>query len=273
MCRPWIWLQLIIGWLPVWALFTVLMFTAHGGTWAWAAMAALRLVVCAAALGLLVHRATAWLPWPHPFQTRFLAWHVLGAALRAQIHPHFLFNALHTVVQLIPLDPRGAVHAAEQLAALLRASFDEQREQLPLQEEWALVQRYLAIEGIRFGSRLQVQADLALEALDCAVPSFALQTLVENAVRHAATPALQATRIHIQARCDAGHLRLSVADSGAGADPAAIESSTGTGLRRLRERLAAMYGGSAELAFARSQPRGLTATLRLPQVRLGIDHD
>ena len=177
------------------------------------------------------------------------------------------------MVQLIPLDPRGAVHAAEQLAALLRASFDEQREQLPLQEEWALVQRYLAIEGIRFGSRLQVQADLALEALDCAVPSFALQTLVENAVRHAATPALQATRIHIQARCDAGHLRLSVADSGAGAEPAAIESSTGTGLRRLRERLAAMYGGSAELAFARSQPRGLTATLRLPQVRLGTDHD
>src|SRR5262249_28322886 len=75
-------------------------------------------------------------------------------ALRTQLHPHFLFNALHTVVQLIPLDPRAAAGAAEQLAGALRIALEEQRDVIPLAEEWAFVQRYLAIERIRFGERL-----------------------------------------------------------------------------------------------------------------------
>lgn len=334
MQRSWIWLQLILGWLPVWALITVLMTAVHGGSMAASASRALWLVVSAAVLGLLVHRATAALPWPQPFRVRFLLWHLLGAALfspalvllnsalesllrgrlalnlgpgwapflitgvwmyvmvvgvayaqraaqraaqlqaqqarsqlaalRAQIHPHFLFNALHTVVQLIPLDPRGAVNATEQLAGLLRASLEQQSDLVPLAEEWALVQRYLAIEAIRFGERLQVQAGIDAETLHAMVPSFALQTLVENAVRHAATAAVHTTHIHIRARREGTQLLIEVTDNGAGAAPDAIAHSTGTGLRRLRERLSWLHGGSAALTFKRGVPTGLSARLSVP---------
>jgi hypothetical protein len=185
------------------------------------------------------------------------------AALQAQLHPHFLFNALHTVVQLIPLDPGRAVQAAEALADLLRAALDERRDQVTLAAEWRFVQRYLAIEQLRFGDRLQVEASMPASALDLRLPSFALQTLVENAVRHGATPKLGGTRLRITAKHSGQQLRLVVSDDGAGADAAAIRDSSGTGLRRLRERLACLYGNSAALEVDAS-PAGVTASLRLP---------
>ena len=336
MPRAWIWMQLLIGWLPVWVLFTVLMMAAHQVSFAQALPIALRLMLCAAVLGLAVQRLSARLPWPYPFRLRFLALHLLAAlayalgwvllnsaleslligrwvlvigpglgaylvtgiwfyvmiagvsyanraaeraaqltaqaarsqlaALRTQLHPHFLFNALHTVVQLIPMDPRGAVRAAELLAGVLRRSIEEQRDQLPLREEWAFVQRYLDIEGIRFGERLLVRSEIDDAALDCRVPSFALQTLVENAVRHAAAPSIDPVTLAISARLDGRRLRLTVADDGAGADPAQIAQGPGTGLRRLRERLDWLYGGSAALRLASGvDGRGLTATLDLPR--------
>ena len=336
MPRAWIWMQLLIGWLPVWVLFTVLMMAAHQVSFAQALPIALRLMLCAAVLGLAVQGLSARLPWPYPFRLRFLALHLLAAlayalgwvllnsaleslligrwvlvigpglgaylvtgiwfyvmiagvsyanraaeraaqltaqaarsqlaALRTQLHPHFLFNALHTVVQLIPMDPRGAVRAAELLAGVLRRSIEEQRDQLPLREEWAFVQRYLDIEGIRFGERLLVRSEIDDAALDCRVPSFALQTLVENAVRHAAAPSIDPVTLAISARLDGRRLRLTVADDGAGADPAQIAQGAGTGLRRLHERLDWLYGGSAALRLARGvDGRGLTATLDLPR--------
>lgn len=336
MPRAWIWMQLLIGWLPVWVLFTVLMMAAHHVSFAQALPIALRLMLCAAALGLAVQRLSARLPWPYPFRLRFLVVHLLAAAayafgwlllnsalesllsgrwvlvigpglgaylvtgiwfyvmiagvsyanraaeraaqltaqsarsqlaaLRTQLHPHFLFNALHTVVQLIPMDPRGAVRAAELLAGVLRRSIEEQRDQLPLREEWAFVQRYLEIEGIRFGERLLVRSEIDDAALACRVPSFALQTLVENAVRHAAAPSIDPVTLAISARLDGQRLRLTVADDGAGADPSQIEQCHGTGLRRLRERLNGLYGGSAALRLLRGAGgRGLTASLDLPR--------
>jgi signal transduction histidine kinase len=185
------------------------------------------------------------------------------AALHAQLHPHFLFNALHTVVQLIPLDPATAARAAEQLAELLRTALDERRDQVTLGEEWRFVQRYLAIEQLRFGERLQVAATLPDALLDLRLPSFALQTLVENAVRHGAAPKVGATRLHVTASAGNGQLELVVGDDGVGADPAAVGHGGGTGLHRLRERLACLYGGAAALDVAASR-QGVTATLRLP---------
>ena len=82
------------------------------------------------------------------------------AALRAQIHPHFVFNALHAVVQLIPIDPRRASDAAELVASLLRTSVEEDRDEVPLDDEWTFVSRYLEVEHIRFGERLRVRAEL-----------------------------------------------------------------------------------------------------------------
>ncbi len=190
--------------------------------------------------------------------------------LRSQLHPHFLFNALHTVVQLIPEDPRAAARAAEQLAGVLRTTIEEQRDLIPLAEEWAFVERYLAIERIRFGDRLAVSAAIDDAAGSALLPSFALQTLVENAVRHGAAPRVEATRVTISAKMTADGLSLEVADNGAGADIRAVETGGGTGLRRLRERMRWLYGSRARLELAGAPNRGFTATVIVPRWRMAI---
>ena len=185
------------------------------------------------------------------------------AALRAQLHPHFLFNALHTVVQLIPIDPARASHAAELLAELLRSALDEQRDQVTLAEEWRFVERYLAIEQVRFGDRLHIATVLPSELMGTMLPSFALQTLVENAVRHGAAPKVGTTHLQIQARIEQKRLCLVVSDDGVGAEPSALKQNAGTGLRRLRERLNSLYGSNATLDIQASSA-GVTATLFWP---------
>ena len=336
MSRAWVWLHLLIGWLPVWALFTTLLVTAHPEvSLAGASLIALRMMVAAAAVGFLVQRLTERLPWPHPFRVRFLAIHtvaaalyavawlllnsviesllrgqvmiivgygvgpflVLGvwlyvmvagvsyatqaaeraaraeanaarsrlAALRAQLHPHFLFNALHTVVQLMPREPRRAAQAAEELAGLLRTTIEEDRDLVSLAEERAFVDRYLAIEHLRFGERLRIRMDIPTDTEDVLVPSFALQTLVENAVHHGAAPQIEPTDIAVTARVAAGVLTLTVHDTGAGATADAVAHSAGTGLRRLRDRLASLYDSRARLDAAASPAGGFTATLVVPQ--------
>jgi signal transduction histidine kinase len=344
--RSWLWLQfwlqLGIGWLPMWILFTLMIMSVHALPLAASAWMALRMIGSAAVLGVGVHAFTRRQPWPAPFRPSFLLLHVLAAtlyaglwitaysliesllrwrlayvagpglgrfaltgvwlyltiaaiayaqqaarrsalvqaaaaraqlaALHAQLHPHFLFNALHTVVQLIPLEPGRAAQAAEELAGLLRAALDERRDQVTLAAEWRFVQRYLAIEQLRFGERLRIAATMPASTLDLRLPSFALQTLVENAVRHGAAPKLGDTRLHITASSSGRHLTLVVSDDGAGAEAAAIRDSSGTGLRRLRERLACLYGNSAALEVDAS-PHGVTATLRLPLAPGGNDDD
>jgi LytS/YehU family sensor histidine kinase len=189
------------------------------------------------------------------------------AALRAQLNPHFLFNALHTVQHLIPREPGRAAAATEQLAGLLRTTLEEDRDEVSLGEELDFVERYLEIERIRFGDRLRVRVDVPPAARDALVPSFALQTLVENALRHGAGPSVEPTDVTIAATVDAGALRLVVRDTGAGADAAALATTPGSGLARLRERLAALHEGGAALELATSPGAGFAATLVVPQER------
>lgn len=189
-------------------------------------------------------------------------------ALRAQLHPHFLFNALHTVVHLIPVDPRRAAGAAEQVAALLRTALQENRDLIALGDEWAFVWKYLELERIRFGDRLRARAELAPSLLQSRVPSFALQTLVENAVRHGAAPRMEATDITISARASARTLTLVVHDTGRGLmtpDERGNGATDGTGLARLRERLTALYGDAASLTLAPAADGGCVATLIIPR--------
>jgi sensor histidine kinase YesM len=188
-------------------------------------------------------------------------------ALRAQLNPHFLFNALHTVVQLIPIDPQRASDAAEQVAALLRTALQEDRDLVPLRDEWAFVSRYLELERTRFGDRLRVRTEIDASLMHARVPSFALQTLVENSVRHGATPRVEPTDITITAAADAQTLRLQVHDSGAGFSLPGYggAANAGTGLSRLRERLAALYGDASSLALTSNAGGGCTATLILPR--------
>jgi two-component system LytT family sensor kinase len=189
------------------------------------------------------------------------------AALRAQVHPHFLFNALHTVVQLIPVDPARAIEAAELVADLLRATLEEQRDEVPLENEWRFVSRYLAMERIRFGDRLIVREDIPDGLLDERVPAFALQTLVENAVRHGAAPRVAPTEIVVTAAGGPSALTLSVRNSGDGKPAPATETGVGTGLARLRERLAVLYGNAARLECGPAADGGYEAALTVPRSR------
>ena len=191
------------------------------------------------------------------------------AALRAQIHPHFLFNALHTVVQLIPVDPARAAEAAELVAELLRATLEEQRDEVTLDDEWRFVSRYLALERIRFGDRLVVREDIAEDLLDERVPAFALQTLVENAVQHGAAPRVAATEVVVTAAGGASELTLSVWNTGGGPPAGPVKSATGTGLARLRERLAFLYGGAARLTSGPDGRGGFEAVVVVPRGRRG----
>jgi sensor histidine kinase YesM len=334
MPRTWVWLQLVIGWLPVWGLFIAMIVTVHGGGLSWDVVAAAtRMVLSGAVLMPGVRRVVARLPWPHPMRLSFLllhlaaalgyglAWFALNlaieslfssqavlifgaillpflllgtwlyvmmagvmyageaatrvaraeaaaaearlAALRGQLNPHFLFNALHSVVQLTAIAPERAARAAEDLATLLRTTVDEDRNLVPLRDEWRFVERYLALERMRFGDRLQVRASLDEEVMDAEVPAFALQTLVENAVRHAAAPRVEATVLEVHARREGDGLQLTVRDDGAGARPEQLAGEVGTGLRRLRDRLHALYGSAASLVLDDAAP-GVRATLSLP---------
>jgi two-component system, LytTR family, sensor kinase len=187
------------------------------------------------------------------------------AALRAQIQPHFLFNALHTVVQLIALDPRRAVEAAELIADLLRVTVEESRDEVTLDEEWRFVSRYLALERIRFGDRLVIRSDFGESVLDDRIPAFALQTLVENAVRHGAARRVDATEIAITATGSPSGLTLSVRNTDDGVSSPA--TATGTGLSRLRERLAVLYGDAAQLICGPIADGTYEAVLIVPRSR------
>ncbi|MDR3387432.1 MAG: histidine kinase [Rudaea sp.] len=336
MSRGWVWLQLAIAWLPMWALFTAIIVIVHGVPVGDAAIGALRLIAAGAVLGVAVYKFASHTPWPHPFRLGFVASHVLAAivyaigwyllisltdsmvtgqlvfargpgigptlvtgvwlyimvagvayanlaaqraaniqahtarmqldTLRSQLHPHFLFNALHTVVQLIPTDPRAATRAAEQLAVVLRTTIEDQRDLISLAEELAFVERYLAIESIRFGERLRVHIQIDEPAQAALLPSFALQTLVENAVRHAVAPRIEATQVTISATTTAKTLTLKVSDDGNGGNIREIESSPGTGLHRLRERMRWLYDDRARLELTAKPAAGFAAVLLVPQL-------
>lgn len=184
--------------------------------------------------------------------------------LRAQLEPHFMFNALHTVVQLIPVDPGRAVEAAECVAALLRTALDEERDVVSLADEWAFVSRYVELEGIQFGDRLRVSASIDPEFLNAPIPPFALQTLVENAVRHGAAPRVAPTDIVVTATGTRSEFALSVRNTGDVVSAHCADGGTGTGLRRLRERLEVLYGGAARLTYGPLPGGGFESVLTLP---------
>ena len=143
------------------------------------------------------------------------------------------------------------------MADLLRRTLEEQRDEVPLRDEWRFVSRYLAIEQMRFGERLVVNADLPPDLQSERVPSFALQTLVENAVQHGAAPRVAPTEIAITATRSDSELVISVRNSGDRDASPTNGKGTGTGLARLRERLSVLYGGAATLVSQTDRGRRL----------------
>ena len=184
------------------------------------------------------------------------------AALRSQVNPHLLFNALHTILQLIPADPKRAAEATEIVGDLLRAALAENREEVTLAEEWRFVSKYLELERIRFGDRLVVRHEIPEALLDQCVPSFALQTLVENAVHHGAGPRVEPTEIVVSATASRSLLTLSVRNPTNGTAPS--DPRAGTGLVRLRERLSVLYGSAARLEAGQAGGSMFECVLAVP---------
>lgn len=187
-------------------------------------------------------------------------------ALRFQINPHFLFNALNALSALITLGRNAeAERVVLNLSAFLRHSLTTSPEQkVTLKEEIDTQQRYLEIERARFSDRMSVEIDVPPTLQAALVPSLILQPLLENAVKYAVTPAVRPVRVSVTARQDGAALAVTVADDGSGtASPVEPEHGAGIGLTNVRERLKAFYGAAGRLE-TRTRDGGFVAELRLP---------
>ncbi|MFB4324655.1 ATP-binding protein [Priestia sp. BR_2] len=196
------------------------------------------------------------------------------AFLQAQIKPHFMSNALNTILAVLYTDPDKATRLLIELSHYLRGSFDFQnRDQLgPLQKEMALLQSYLFLEQARFEDRLTVEYDVhaSLEAL---VPPLSIQPIVENAVRHGITKRISGGTVHISIHEREGHITISVSDNGIGMSEekvnallsAASDSDGGVGLRNIHARLLTLYGKGLQIE---SRPgNGTSVSFEVPSSR------
>jgi two-component system, LytTR family, sensor kinase len=188
-------------------------------------------------------------------------------ALRMQVQPHFLFNALNTVAMLIRNgESSQAVEMVAGLGDLLRSSLNDSSEQeVPLAAELSFVRRYLAIEEFRFPDRLRVEVDVPEELLTVEVPNLIFQPLVENAIRHGIAKSSSSGLVRIIARRQNGWLELSVEDDGPGLPVGwQPEDCRGIGLRNVRSRMEQLYGNRHELVIQNVEPKGAVARLRIP---------
>jgi len=170
-------------------------------------------------------------------------------SLEARVHPHFLFNTLNSISALIPVNPEHAEQLVGRLAVLLRASLDCGRHPLiPLHEELTMVASYLAIEKARLGDKLRCSVDVQARGRDCPVPPMAVQSLVENAVKHGIMVRGEGD-IFVNAIVGEADLRVEVRDTGPGFDLTVVPA--GHGLDNLVERLQALFGDAAGLRVFR----------------------
>ncbi|MEM1125569.1 MAG: histidine kinase [Bacteroidota bacterium] len=188
-------------------------------------------------------------------------------ALRMQLNPHFLFNALHAVGSLVRTgNAEASVQMIGRLGAFMRVALESngQQEQ-PLEHELAFVRRYLEIEEIRFQGRLIVDLDIEPGLEQALVPSLLLQPLVENAIKHGVAPYARTGRVRIHAATDDDTLVLTVDDDGPGYLNGAVpQVGAGVGLANTRDRLHTLYGAQQSFTLTPQRPQGMRAQVRLP---------
>ena len=184
------------------------------------------------------------------------------SSLESRIRPHFLFNTLNSISELVHEDPVRAEQLIEDLSALLRSSLDASHQStIRLGDELRLVENYLSIERARFGDRVRPTIDVPAAMLEAAVPPFSLQPLVENAVKHGVARSPEGVHIGVSASRVGDALTVAVEDDGPGFSEAALPP--GHGLETLTSRLDALYGARASLRVARDGGR-TRVTLMLP---------
>jgi signal transduction histidine kinase len=187
-------------------------------------------------------------------------------ALRAQIDPHFFFNALNSVVALIHRDPAAAEELIEDLADLFRHSFKPSRDFIALGEELGLVETYLKVEKVRLGDKLRFNKVVTPEALTVRIPALTVQPLVENAVKHGIGNLAEGGQITLSAAVKDGHLNIAIADTGAGLPSAPLPQlfTRGVGLNNINERLSALYGAQSRLRIDSHPGQGATVSFAIP---------
>jgi two-component sensor histidine kinase len=192
-------------------------------------------------------------------------------ALKAQLHPHFLFNTLHSISALVHDDPDAADRMIARLSDLLRHVLDSGHAQkVSLDDELHCLSPYVEIEKVRFGDRLTIAMDVEPGTRDALVPHLVLQPLVENAVRHGIAPRSAPGRVVVEARRDGALLRLEVRDDGVGLAAGADTGVTrGLGLATTRARLKRLYGADQGLELHANAEGGVSATLTVPFQRRG----
>jgi two-component system, LytTR family, sensor kinase len=185
-------------------------------------------------------------------------------ALRMQLQPHFLFNTLHVISELVHEDPHAADRMITRLGDLLRLSVDAVgTQEVTLRQELEFLEAYLEIEKTRFGDRLTVDLRVDPVALDAKVPNLVLQPLVENAIRHGLARRAAAGRIEVSAARSDGELQLVVRDNGAGLPPNR-PVQRGVGLRNTGARLRRMYGADQYFDVRDDEAGGVVATVVIP---------
>jgi sensor histidine kinase YesM len=188
-------------------------------------------------------------------------------ALRARLNPHFLFNTLHSVSALVRQDTQAAEAALERFGGMLRYVLNAQTDgadDVRLEEEWRFTRDYLALEALRLGARLRVDAEVDPDTLDVLVPAFTLQPLVENALKHAIAPFSRGGTVRVALDFAGSDLRLRVSDDGPGAGAAGLTPGTGVGLRVVTQRLEVRYGGRASLTVDSAPGEGFRVTILIP---------
>jgi LytS/YehU family sensor histidine kinase len=185
--------------------------------------------------------------------------------LNMQLHPHFLFNTLHSISTLISDDPQAARQMVLKLSELLRASLNKiDQPAVPLQEELELLECYISIEQTRFKDRLTIEREIDPAALVCEVPTMILQPLVENAVRYGIGKHRQADHISILAQRINGRLLLEVRNRIGSVENGGSVPARGIGLSNTRARLEQLYNNQHSFEIANREGGGVAVKLSLP---------
>ncbi|MGO8788645.1 MAG: sensor histidine kinase [Terriglobia bacterium] len=188
-------------------------------------------------------------------------------ALRMQLDPHFLFNALNTISSQVERNPRLARTMIEHLGDLLRLSLDARdKQEIPLAEELAFLDHYVAIQKIRFAETLRIEIQVTPEVKYALVPCLIVQPLVENAIRHGISPRASGGSVTVTAGCGPNRVEIRVADDGVGLPPGwTLETPSGMGLSVTRERIEGLHpDGNGRLSVRPRTGGGTEAAISFP---------
>jgi len=191
--------------------------------------------------------------------------------LKAELDPHFIFNALHTITSLVHRDPDGAERMLCRLSDFLRLTFATTGAlEVPLQQELEHLESYMAIQMVRFRGRLFLDTDVPPELLGCRVPNLLLQPLLENIVKHAVARSHRPVQARLRARQEGSRLLIEVLDDCPGL-PVAGPMREGVGLANTRGRLLKLYGAAHSLTLENRAPGGTRALVDIPFSLMPLD--